>query len=651
MWVFPKSGPFDSNRKSKLDQFFSGQNAATSVVREAIQNSLDAALDKSGPPVVVYFKLFDRQWADFQRFISTEDEGLSLNDHTKCDDLGRYAEDFEGKTIRCLSVEDYGTRGLTGSTDKNKALSGSNFVGFWWNEGITGKGSGTLGNHGVGKTTLTRISGMSTIWAVTKRSDDDREFLIGFSNLPFHQLDDCSYLGYGRFGKTASDGSSFMPVEDGDTIASFAKTFSLDRAGYGLSVLIPAVHDNVGHDSILEALLDDYYWPILRGRLNVSITDEISGQATNIDAESLNGAISKIKDKKKLEKTNLLVNKARQVMQMKEDRHPNYFIGMQPAVEGDDEKSKRANLKASCFSEDNLQRIKDQYEKGHMVGVQFGVDLVPIKGDATTGIFEVFLQAASEKAPNGISQFLRNGIILSEQKDNISGRFGCCFIIVEDKEMSDYLGLAEGPAHTKWLIGTLKDHKKFKSDWPLRFAMDAARELYRILVGEDEEKDKIEGFAADIFSIKKPSQNDASEAKKQKGKKTKKPEITKRERATELVRIDREQARTGFSIVPVAGLSDVMAGEDITLPLTIEIETAYLSVGGNARSFKDYTPIDFDFSSTIGVEITPEKAAKVLTQNGNKLVVEVQKPEFKVVASGFDRHRDLLIKTEVKVGG
>jgi hypothetical protein len=58
--------------------------------------------------------------------------------------------------------------------------------------------------------------------------------------------------------------------------------------------------------------------------------------------------------------------------------------------------------------------------------------------------------------------------------------------------MSDYLGLAEGPAHTKWLLGKLNEHKKFKSDWPLRFAMDAARELYRILVGEDEEKDKLE---------------------------------------------------------------------------------------------------------------------------------------------------------------
>ena len=77
---------------------------------------------------------------------------------------------------------DGATTGLVLVSDKNNALSGSNFVGFWWNDGISGKGKGSSGSHGVGKTTLTRISGMSLFLAVTKRSDDDRRFLLGFAN-------------------------------------------------------------------------------------------------------------------------------------------------------------------------------------------------------------------------------------------------------------------------------------------------------------------------------------------------------------------------------------------------------------------------------------------------------------------------------------
>ena len=648
MWVFPKSGKYDSNRKSKLDEFFSAQNAATSVVREAIQNSLDAAREGCEQPVEVRFTLSEHEWDDFLHFIPSEDGGHTLNDHTSCDDLGRYAENFEGQRVRCLAIEDYGTKGLTGSTDKDKALSGSNFVGFWWNEGITGKGKGTLGNHGVGKTTLTRVSGMSTFWALTKRSDDDRQFLIGFSNLPFHQLDGRSYLGYGRFGRTSHD-DSFQPVEDSKTLKSFSETFGLDRPDYGLSVLIPAVNSNVDHDSILEAVLDDYYWPILRGRLSVSIRDKVSDQSTCIDAKSLDDAIARLKNKERVEKTAALIDRARRVISMREG-DPDYFIGIQPVIQGNDEKSQRAILKASCFTEDNLERLRQQFAKGHMVGVQFSVNLAPLDGDAVTGIFEVFLQAAPADAPSGLSQFIRNGIIISEQRDNISGRFGYCFVVVEDREMSDYLGMAEGPAHTKWLIGKLNEQKKFKSDWPLRFVMDAARELYRILVREDEEKDKIENFAADIFSISKPSGEPLVNAKRGKGKKSDKPVVPKPERAIELVRIDRELEKTGFSIVPAKSLKDVMINEGFSFPLKIEIETAYLSIGGNARSFRDYTKIDFDFADSITVEISPPDAVDIITRQGNKLVVEVTEPEFHVIASGFDRHRDLLIRTDVKVG-
>ena len=183
MWSFPLSGAEDSNRRPKLDEFFKSQQPTTSVVREALQNSLDARDREQDGPVRVSFRISEHSWKKVRKFLKTTDDGVTVNSHTSSDDLGGFAEDLGGKPVRCLAIEDYGTKGLTGSIEKDEARSGSNFVGFWWNEGITGKGKGTRGNHGVGKTTLTRVSALSAFLAVTNRQTDDQTFLIGFCNL------------------------------------------------------------------------------------------------------------------------------------------------------------------------------------------------------------------------------------------------------------------------------------------------------------------------------------------------------------------------------------------------------------------------------------------------------------------------------------
>lgn len=213
MWSFPKAGPEHSNSSSKLNEFFNDQDASTALVREAVQNSLDAALDRT-KLVRVRLSLDSFHWETLEPFLQTGQIGETVDNHLSSNDLGKFAESFAGRELRCLIIEDEGTKGLIGETDKNNALSGSNFVGFWWNDGISGKGKGSSGSHGVGKTTLTRISGMSLFLAVTKRHDDQKRYLLGFANLPYHRVNGNSYLGYGRFGQSVheSGDEKFMPL-------------------------------------------------------------------------------------------------------------------------------------------------------------------------------------------------------------------------------------------------------------------------------------------------------------------------------------------------------------------------------------------------------------------------------------------------------
>ena len=649
MWTFKKSGPLDSNRRSKLDEFFSSQNAATSVVRESIQNSLDAPLDEKNPKVLVRFTLSEHPWNEVVEFAGTTDSGLTLDDHTRCPDLDRYSKSFVGKKLRCLAIEDYGTRGLTGTTDKDEALSGSNFVGFWWNEGITGKGRGTRGSHGVGKTTLTRVSDMSTFWALTKRSDDKQTFLIGFANLPFHRLAGRSYLGYGRFGVSVDNAGEhqFMPIADETIISQFSNTFGLERTESGLSVVIPAVAKSIDHDSLLQAVIEDYYWPILRGDLKVLIVDQISGLETQISKENLQAAMEHLKDAVRSKRIHELISAATRVFSMKSG-DPNYFSGIQPEIT-DDGRHKRARLTGDCFTSENLERIKGRFELGETVAVKFAVKLEPKDAQPVTGTFEVFLRGHTDEQPERISQFIRSGLIITEQSSGISGRFGCCFVIIDDRDMSDFLAAAEGPAHTNWVLGKLSEAGSYKSDWPLRFVMDAANQLYRLLTGEDEEKNEIENFADDIFSIDKPGAGPKPEPQKKANKKTEAPIVNVPKKATEIIRLERRDDSTGFAISPAKDMTDIMKAEGVTLPFRIEIVSAYLSVKGNSRSFKDYTPLDFDYAKSITIETAPAGAAEIVAQNENRFTVEIREPVFSVNVRGFDRHRDLLNRTDLKI--
>ena len=650
MWSFPLSGAEDSNRRPKLDEFFKSQQPTTSVVREALQNSLDAKDRTQEEPVRVRFTISSHPWDRVREFLETTDSGLTVNSHTSSNDLGGFAEDLEGKDIRCLAIEDYGTKGLTGSIDKEEARSGSNFVGFWWNEGITGKGKGTRGNHGVGKTTLTRVSALSSFLAVTKRFDDSQTFLIGFCNLPFHQIDGRSYLGHARYGERITEGAAakFVPIDDAATIELFVERFGLDRSQTGLSVLIPAVDDDVQHDTILAAALEDYYWPIMQGELEVEICDAITDTTTKITSRTIGEAAARIDNASNSENVAHLIDAARLVANMRAGSDPNYFRGIEPE-DLNDGSLKPLRISRKCFTDQNLTRMKDQFARGKLIGVQFIVDIDPVdEDDQVRGTFDVFLRKQTESGSSAISQFIRQGIIISEQTPGINGKYDLCFVIAEDQDMSDYLGAAEGPAHTKWLLGTLRENRRYRSDVPLRLVMNAAAELFRVLEGDDEDKDKLENYANDIFSISRPATGKTSKkAKSGPRKKSEKPAVPPPPAPVELIRTDKRQDGTGFSIRAVDNIDEAMDENDLAFPFRVKVEAAYLSVRGNARSFRDYSEIDFAFGRDVDVEVDGNGTASILSAEKNEAEVEMTGAGFEVVIKGFDSNRDVLVRTKV----
>src|SRR5206468_12888717 len=98
--------------------FFKAQDLADALVRESIQNSLDARRGRSA--VRVRFS-FASMYADAVRpYLEGLDAHLQAASKTMHAILPRAAED-----VPCLLIEDYGTRGLTGDPQIDPELEPS----------------------------------------------------------------------------------------------------------------------------------------------------------------------------------------------------------------------------------------------------------------------------------------------------------------------------------------------------------------------------------------------------------------------------------------------------------------------------------------------------------------------------------------------
>ncbi|MES0871283.1 hypothetical protein [Pseudovibrio sp. SCP19] len=654
MWSFPKAGPEHSNSSSKLNEFFNDQDASTALVREAVQNSLDAA-HPTGEQVRVRFSLASYPWKTLEPFLQTNQSKETVDSHLSSDDLGKFADSFSGKELRCLVIEDEGTKGLIGETDKNNALSGSNFVGFWWNDGISGKGKGSSGSHGVGKTTLTRISGMSLFLAVTKRSDDDKRYLLGFVNLPYHRVKGESYLGYGRYGHSVQENGKdkFMPIEENPDIEKFLSALSLKRDEFGLSIFIPDVPNTVDSHGLLLAVVRDYYWPILKGDLIVEVVDRHTGEKTTVCSDNLTDVISFIADqgerlKRAVLDTEHRVAIAQEVLELRVGGNPNWFPGNQPLKSQTDQGDTRGAVSKGSFSNDNLERMFSAFEQGQLLGFSFSLNFKTRGGQEQTGMVEVFFKKNDYKLTDN-AQFIRNQIIISRQPSNIPDKSVACFLIAEDPVMSDYLKEAEEPAHTRWFLNRFNEQKSFTSDWALRFAMDLPAQMYRLLSREDEEENTHENFADDIFSVTETADAGTKKNRSQNPKQTKKPENIPSVRKQPAIRVERDIVEPGFELLPVGNIVELFEEEEITFPIQVSVKAAYVSALGKSRSWRDYSKIDFEFGKTIPINISPKGAAKIIKASKNTFTVELLQSDFCVSAKGFDGNRDLLIQPRIKL--
>ena len=281
-WYFRKPSQGETTRDPIVGEFFSTDaisGAAEALVREGIQNALDAGV---GGPVRVRILLANADHALPSARASSWFTGAWP--HIEATGNGLRDTPSQNDPCQFLVFEDFGTTGLRGDVQQafDEPGNRNSFFYFFRAEGRTGKSEGDRGRWGVGKHVFPRSSRINTVFGLTVRSDDNRRMLMGHTVLKSHKIGADHWSPDGHFGRRPS--ALVLPTETPEILDKFALDFQVTRTTEpGLSLVVPFLDDEFTYPDLVRAVVDGYFFPILRGQVIVSV--EFGGQRCSITKE------------------------------------------------------------------------------------------------------------------------------------------------------------------------------------------------------------------------------------------------------------------------------------------------------------------------------------------------------------------------------
>lgn len=613
-WYFREMQRAEMSVNPVQSEFFSTEaieGLTEALVRESIQNTLDAA---QTTPARIRFWLSGSENAIPSQKANQYFGGLE--EHLNAKGSGLQAIPSFGDEIPFLLVEDFNARGLCGSPSQDKDVPGASndFYYFWRNVGRSGKGEKDRGRWGVGKTVFPAASRINSFFGFTVRNETPQALLMGQSVLKVHQLDGSRLYPYGYFGTIEGDGFA-KPIETAGFLDQFRSDFSLARKNEpGLSVIVPFPDEDITAGRLLKATLRQYFYPIMAGKLVVTIGNDIT-----VDQDSLAGIIDGLEDAFKHELQPVL-------------RLAQWAIGVASFVKTKEPPADLApKWESDCLSEETIKELRPKFEQGERLAFEVPVKVKPKDNGELASFFKVFLERDESMEPHRAT-FVREGLIVTDAVKNKT-RGVRALVVISDKPLATMLGDAENPAHTEWQerSANFKD-RYLHGRSTLSYVKTSVTSLVQILTQSKGEEDY--SVLQDIFFLAQPpTPEDKRKTKKIKPKPGMEPPITPPlpPPAPPVLRVS--QVSGGFTIV--ANKSAVQA----------RVIAAYEIRRGNA--FKRYQPADFELDKA-PIQVQAENT-EIMELSGNTLVVGPLQAGSKVTVTGFDGLRDLAVRATAEV--
>ena len=477
-WIWPDQGPVALNNSLSSEIFDSDIAFNETLVREAIQNTLDAHLDKS-KPVKIRFKFGSSKHNKNYGIIS---ELFDLRENT---DLADPEEWKNNQSISWLTVEDFNTTGLKGDlTDRM-----GDFWNYWMNFNVSNK-SGTRGGRGIGRVTFLIASGIKTVIGYTRRESDGLIASCGMAMLQPVKIGDQLKSNYAYLAKALNNQIYDLHSSEHYN-AALKKAFDLE--GYsgeessGLALVIPFPHEELTRDGILVSAIEHFAPAILSGQLNVEVEDEdLNKESIEFIARRLNKDFNEDSIKQEPKRYISLINKAFET------------------------KGKTISFKTTKNAEFreyrklNSKKLQKQLSANGPICLNIEFPLFKDGEEKLVTVKAVVGYAPANLKP--LDHFFREGMLLPYVGANSPSDIDV-ILLADDENLSPYLNLCEGGAHLELLES--KDVKEklalgnYKTNFSeKRFVKKLPQELRYLFIPEITEPDK--NTFKSYFSIKKP---------------------------------------------------------------------------------------------------------------------------------------------------
>jgi len=620
---------YDSNKDLFEGSAEDPTELAVSLAREVIQNSLDARLNHHDPvtvrftfPSLTLTKNRTKIWTNGLKKhldrIDTSTASVKV--------LPEVSEFIEANKVEdrmnYLLVEDFGTSGLKGEFEKpadHLAPSGQNWHYFFVALGKTNKDEGNQGSFGLGKTVFHAASKAHSFIALTQRSEDKKELLMGKTILYSHSLENGkSSVPEGYFAMPVDeddDESPWMPVQSEERLEDFRKDFGITRArqdepGTSFVILWPKLEpeaddqDVITFNKLLRAAVHSFIYPIARQKLKIELVE--GDRIVSVDESSLSSVIeSEIEfDESDREVNKDLLLSFRDMVDEQWTVNPNKRILLQLPY---DQLGKAPTSRRKLFSsmlDDHLKNIRERLQDGtpksDIVVIRVPVEMWDEKNHTQNewelSHFDVVLMKDA-RATQGADYFVRDYLTISGM-DVMRTKGYMAFVHVASgawKDGSDPAGspmlaemlrLSERPAHTKWF--PKGDHaKRYKhSESRIRFVINAATDIVDLIEAEERDAGAWKNALLSLFGV--ASSDGIPTSTRRARRKGKKPI---RSRPNNWV-VERHGDTPGLVV-------RYSPNEKSTIPRAINIEvfTRRETSSGTPRY---HSPLDYDFTGEHG---------------------------------------------------
>ena len=491
-WVFVRRSPMSKQRDPIQGEFFNTESItapADKLVREAIQNTLDAGADE---PARVRVRIYV---SGHGGAVSPEQaapffEGMWAHVGACHAEAAQLREE----PCRYLVFEDFGTTGLVGdpaSYDEPPADERNDFFYFFRAEGKSGKSGADRGRWGLGKYVFPDASGINTFFGLTVSDNGSSvasgPLLMGQAVLENHKLEGESYEPDGWWSLIADEVP--LPISDSDSIEKFRSVWNATRSNDepGLSVIVPYVKAELEMSDITRSVVRDYFVAVLSRSLTVDIDSGEGQGSVHIDADCLDSVVDTLSDPKEREETRGKAALAKWALGLESDDFvkvnlPQGSPGWTPDLIDDVGRS----------------RIQTALTAGDPVAVRVSVSVKRQK-DSTPSAAHFDVLFCAGDAGNNKPFFVREGIIVSEVKSRQLAGIRC-MVLVREGALADMLGDAEGVAHINWSARTerfKREKYQYGEAW-LSFIRASPAKILDIVRGADDEVNLT--LASEFFS-------------------------------------------------------------------------------------------------------------------------------------------------------